>query len=180
MSKIGKMPITIPNGVTVTNENRVITITGPKGALNLNLSRAVDVSVAENTIVVSLKDSNKKALFGTTRSLLANMVKGVTEGWMKELELVGTGYRAEVRGDMLVLTVGFSHPVNFNAVEGIKFGVEKSVIKIEGIDKEKVGEVAAKVRAVRPPEPYKGKGIRYLNEVVRKKAGKAAKAGAGA
>lgn len=181
MSKVGKMPITLPTGVTCAIEAKNVTVTGPKGTLVLSLPRGAEVLVKDTVASVEIKNENTMAaLQGTIRALLANMVKGVTEGFVRELELIGTGYRAEVRGDTLVLTVGFSHPVEYKAPTGITFKVEKSMITVSGISKELVGEVAAKIRAVRPPEPYKGKGIRYKDEEVKKKAGKAAKAGTGA
>lgn len=182
MSKIGKMPIVIPSGVTVTISDNVVEVKGPKGTLNFNTQKGVDLKLEDGNLLVSVSDKmvNAKSMHGTVRSILSNMVLGVTEGWKKDLELVGTGYRAEVRGDTLVLTVGFSHPVNYKAFDGIKFEVVKNTITVSGADKEKVGEAAANIRAVRPPEPYKGKGIKYVDEVIRRKAGKAAKTGASA
>jgi large subunit ribosomal protein L6 len=177
MSKIGKLPIKIETGVEVKIENRMATVTGPKGSLKLNLPRGVNVETKEGFIIVSSKDESKegKSKFGTIRAHLNNMVKGVTAGWSKKLELVGTGYRAETTGKELTLTVGFSHPVKVTAKEGITFKVEKLIVTIDGANKEDVGQTAAEIRSIKPPEPYKGKGIKYVDEVIRRKAGKAAK-----
>lgn len=180
MSKIGQQIILIPDGVKVELENSVAKIVGPKGQLTVNLPKDLEVNVDNNTVTVALKKDNKitRSLWGTTRMLIANSVKGVTEGWKKQLELVGTGYRSEVLGNKLILTVGYSHPIEIIAPEGVTFKVEKSVINVDGIDKQVVGQVSADIRSSRPPEPYKGKGVRYTTEVVRRKAGKAAKAAA--
>jgi large subunit ribosomal protein L6 len=177
MSRIGRLPIGLPEGVTAEVKAGEVVITGPKGSLSRKIPVRVEVEIKDNILTVSSKSKTKQgaATFGTTRAHLANMVLGVSQGWKKELELVGTGYRAEVAGSSLVLTVGYSHPVTIEAPEGVAFKVEKSMITIEGVDKEAVGETAARVRAVRPPEPYKGKGIKYIDEVIRRKAGKAAK-----
>lgn len=176
MSRVGKLPVLMPEGVSADIGKGIVKITGPKGNLSREFPREVTVKEEEKNLLVERKNDSKKAraMQGTLRAHLANMVLGVTEGWSKELEMVGVGYRSQVSGDKLVLTVGFSHPVEVKAPEGIKFSVEKSIIKIEGIDKEGVGQIAAKIRAVRPPEPYKGKGIRYIDEVVRRKPGKQA------
>jgi large subunit ribosomal protein L6 len=178
MSKIGKLPIAIPQGVEVKHEGSEIVVTGPKGTLKENLYRGVTVEIADGLVKFNSKKETKfgKSIFGTTRSLVFNMITGVSEGWAKKLELVGTGYRAEVRGKTLVLTVGYSHPVEIEAPEGITFLVEKTIITVAGADKHMVGQVSANIRKVRPPEPYKGKGIKYIDEVIRRKAGKAAKA----
>ncbi|OGM19552.1 50S ribosomal protein L6 [Candidatus Woesebacteria bacterium RIFCSPLOWO2_01_FULL_37_19] len=178
MSKIGKLAIKIPEGVSIEIEGKTLKVTGPKGSLTRNIPKEFEVLNQGAEILIVAKGSGEKmnALHGTTRALTANMVKGVSEGWSKKLELVGTGYRAELSGDTLTLAIGFSHPVKFVAPYGIAFKVEKTDITIEGTDKELVGEVAAKIRAVRPPEPYKGKGIKYKDEFIRRKAGKAAKA----
>ena len=177
MSKIGRQPILIPEGVTVKISGREVEITGPKGSLVHTLPRRISVVADNENVVVSseIKSKQDRSLYGTTRALIANMVKGVKDGWVKELELVGTGYRAEVAGADLVLTVGYSHPVKIAAPEGIKFSVEKTLITVEGRDRRLVGQIAANIRMVRPPAPPKGKGIKYRNEVVRRKAGKAAK-----
>jgi large subunit ribosomal protein L6 len=180
MSKIGQQIILVPAGVTVTLGDNLATIKGPKGELNVNLSKDLEVKNENNEISIKLKKDNKvtRSLWGTTRMLIANSIKGVTEGWKKQLELVGTGYRSEVQGTKLVLTVGYSHPIIVEAPEGITFKVEKSVINVDGIDKQVVGQVSAVIRSSRPPEPYKGKGVKYVGEVIRRKAGKAAKAAA--
>ena len=182
MSRIGRQPIEIPQGVEVSIEGSEVKVTGPKGVLSLKLFDGIDVKKEENEIVVSArrKDKPTHMMHGTTRALLANMVKGCSDGWSKTLELVGTGYRAEVQGKDLVLTVGYSQPVRVTGPEGIAFAVEKTDVTISGIDRELVGRIAAKVRDVRPPEPYQGKGIKYKDEVIRRKAGKAAKTAEGA
>jgi large subunit ribosomal protein L6 len=178
MSKIGKQPIELPEGVTAELGRKKIRVSGPKGTLEKILPKELQVLVDDRRIILKKVSDSKLAimLYGTFRSLIFNMVKGVVEGWRKQLELVGTGYRADVVNGKLVMNVGFSHPVEINPPEGISFKVEKNIISVEGIDKEKVGQIAAKIRAVRPPEPYKGKGIKYVDEVIRRKAGKAAKA----
>lgn len=180
MSKIGQQIIIIPSGVTVTIENNMATVKGPKGELKTDLSKDLEVKIDGSNLTISIKKDNKitRSIWGTTRMLIANNIKGVTEGWKKQLELVGTGYRSEVQGTKLVLTVGYSHPVIVEAPEGITFKVEKSVINVDGIDKQVVGQVSADIRSSRPPEPYKGKGVKYVGEVIRRKAGKAAKAAA--
>lgn len=178
MSRVGKLPISIPEGVKIDLGNNVIKVTGPKGNLEWKFPRNIEVKVDKDNVEVGAKGHTKssKAMHGTARAIIFNMIYGVSSGWSKVLELVGTGYRASVAGSTLSLTVGFSHPVEIEAPDGITFKVEKSDITIEGIDKELVGQISAKIRAVRPPEPYKGKGIRYKDEVVLRKAGKAAKA----
>jgi large subunit ribosomal protein L6 len=178
MSRVGKLPISIPEGVKVDLNKDVIKVTGPKGNLEWKFPRNIDVKVEKDNVEVSAKGHTKssKAMHGTARAIIFNMISGVSTGWSKLLELVGTGYRASVSGNTLSLTVGFSHPVEIEAPEGITFKVEKSNITVEGIDKELVGQISATIRAVRPPEPYKGKGIKYKDEVVLRKAGKAAKA----
>jgi len=175
MSRIGRKPIAVPNGVTVTLDNRTITVKGPKGTLSRELHKDMKISVAENEIIVERPSDHKlhRSLHGTTRSVIANMVLGVTEGYAKTLELVGVGYRANKTGDKLVLNVGYSHPVEI-VPEGVEFEVPaQNRIIVRGIDKELVGAYAAKVRAVREPEPYKGKGIKYENERILRKEGKA-------
>jgi len=182
MSRIGKLPVLLPEAVKVTVSDVMVKVEGPKGSLERKLPRVIGVEIKDKEVLVKTKSKIKtaKALHGTWRALIANMVKGVSEGWAKKLELVGVGYRAEGSDRELTLTVGFSHPVKVEAPEGITFAIEKTFITIEGIDKELVGKVAAEIRAIRPPEPYKGKGIKYVDEVVRRKPGKAAKAQAGA
>ncbi|MCD8484435.1 50S ribosomal protein L6 [Candidatus Woesebacteria bacterium] len=177
MSKIGKKPVSIPSGVTVTVTDSGFTVTGPKGELHQDFVHNISIEVNESeAVVVATKQPNAKQTrmnLGLIRSLLNNMVEGVTNGFTKRLKLVGTGYRVAQRGQGLTLTVGFSHPVEVDAVEGITFGVEgNDTIIVSGIDKHMVGQVAANIRKVRPPEPYKGKGIRYEDEEVRRKQGK--------
>ena len=178
MSKIGKKLIKIPQGVEVEIKGSSVTVTGNKGSLTKIFPSIVIIEKLDDKVKIGVKGKSKRAssMHGTARAIISNMVKGVTDGWSKSLELVGTGYRAEVSGNTLILTVGFSHPVKIEAPEEIFFKVEKADISVEGLDKEVVGEVAAKIRSVRPPEPYKGKGIKYKDEVVRRKPGKAAKA----
>lgn len=178
MSKIGRLPITIPAAVTLTVSGHVVNVKGPKGELSYTLQPKIKVEVTGDQLVVTRGSEDKpvRALHGLTRALLANMVTGVTDGFSKTLELVGTGYRARLSGSKLVLSLGFSHEVEFEAPVGITIKVEgTNLITISGFDRQLVGEVAAKIRSFRKPEPYKGKGIRYQNEVVRRKAGKAAK-----
>lgn len=181
MSRIGNTPVELPAGVTLTIEGDAIIAKGPKGELRESMQDNVFVKVDGSNVVVSRKNDEKqtKARHGLVRSLIANMVKGVTEGYEKHLEMVGTGYRAVLSGNKLVLSVGFSHPVEVNQPEGIQFTVEgNNKILVTGTSKYLVGQVAANIRKVRPPEPYKGKGIRYQGEHVRRKAGKAVKAAA--
>ncbi|WP_276358259.1 50S ribosomal protein L6 [Cohnella caldifontis] len=178
MSRIGRKPIQVPNGVNVNLDNNVITVKGPKGTLTRELHKDMKVTVDGAVITVERPSENKlhRSLHGTTRSVVANMVSGVTEGYAKSLELVGVGYRASKSGEKLVLNVGYSHPVEFTPEKGIEFEVPaQNRIIVKGIDKEVVGETAAKVRAVRPPEPYKGKGIKYEGERILRKEGKAGK-----
>ncbi len=174
MSRIGKKPIEIPNGVEVKIDGEKITIKGPKGELFREIRPEIGLEIKDEKLFVSPKIETKqtKAFWGLTRALLANMIKGVTEDYEKKLEIQGVGYRAELKGTTIVLAIGFSHSVEIEAPEGIKFLVEKNIITISGIDKEAVGQIAAKIRKIRPPEPYKGKGIRYVGEIVRIKAGK--------
>lgn len=180
MSRIGKKPIPIPEGVTVTVGGNLITLKGPKGELKREIHPDVQVAAEEKEIKVSIKRKSRKsaALWGLFRTLLANLVEGVTKGFEKKLEFEGIGFRAALEGNTLVMQLGFSHPVRFEAPDGVKFSVEKNVITVSGMDKELVGNTAAKIRALRLPEPYKGKGIRYQGEVIRRKAGKKAVAAA--
>lgn len=179
MSRVGRLPVAIPNGVTVTvSPSNEVTVKGPKGELVRQMHSDIKITVEDNNIVVTRPSENKlhRALHGTTRSLLNNMVIGVTEGYQKTLELVGVGYRAEVKAKKLVLSLGFSHPVEINQVEGVTFETpETTKIIIKGIDKELVGAVAADIRRWRKPEPYQGKGIKYAGEVIRRKEGKTGK-----
>lgn len=176
MSRVGRMPIDIPAGVTATLDGQVITVKGPKGELTRTLHPDMKVTVQDNVITVERPndEKNNRALHGLTRALIANMVKGVTEGFKKELEIVGVGYRAQMKGKKLALTLGFSHPLELDAPEGITIECPSATqIVISDINNEHVGEFAAKIRGYRLPEPYKGKGIRYVGEHVRRKAGKA-------
>ena len=178
MSRIGKEPISVPSDVQVSIEGRSVEVTGPKGSLDLDLPGEINVRQEDDTVLVERPndDRKNKALHGLTRSLINNMVIGVSEGFKKELEIVGVGYRAAISGDGLELQLGFSHPVKVNAPDGITFDVpEPTQIIVSGINKEVVGQVAADIRSYRKPEPYKGKGIRYAGEYVARKAGKAAK-----
>lgn len=176
MSRIGKKPISLPKGVEVKIEDGMVTVKGPKGVLNQEIPQDMVVVQEEDQILVQRPSDLKKyrALHGLTRALIANMVDGVVNGFEKKLELVGVGYRAQMQGKKLVINVGFSHPVEIEAPEGIEFETPAATkITIKGIDKQLVGNTAAHIRAIRKPEPYKGKGIRYEGEVVRRKAGKA-------
>jgi large subunit ribosomal protein L6 len=175
MSRIGRKPIAVPNGVTIALNDRVITIKGPKGTLSRELHKDMKVNIQENEINVERPSDHKlhRSLHGTTRSVIANMVSGVTDGYTKALDLVGVGYRANKTGDKLVLNVGFSHPVEIVPAQGVEFEVPaNNRIIVKGIDKEVVGAYAAKIRSVREPEPYKGKGIKYENERILRKEGK--------
>lgn len=183
MSRIGKLPVTIPDGVTVTIDGTTVTAKGPKGELEQTVSPLLVVKQEEGMLRVETASTDKRAraLQGLTVRLLQNTVVGVSEGFTQKLEINGVGYKAAVAGSTLTMNVGFSHPVILEAPEGISLAVAKNVITINGIDKQKVGQFAAIVRGVKPPEPYKGKGIKYAGEHIRRKAGKAAKAaGAGA
>lgn len=178
MSRIGNKPIEIPSGVTVTIDNNTVTVKGPKGELTRTFHPDLTITQEENVITVTLPSDSKehRMIHGTTRSLLANMIEGVSKGFEKSLELIGVGYRAQKQGKKLVLSVGYSHPVEFEQDDDIEFDVPSNTkIVVKGIDKEKVGKMAANIRAVRPPEPYKGKGIRYEGEHVRRKEGKTGK-----
>ncbi len=177
MSRIGKEPVPIPSGVTATLDGRDLAITGPRGTLTQRIHPAITVEVGDDSIVVRRPDDEgeNRALHGLFRSLIANMVTGVTEGYRRELEIIGVGYRAAARGRGLTIQVGYSHPVEVDAPEGITLEVSTPTrIAVSGFDKQLVGQVAANIRAIRKPEPYKGKGIRYAGEQVRRKAGKAA------
>lgn len=179
MSKIGKLPIAIPEGVSVSVEDGTVVISSAKGTLSQSVGKEITVRVEDRRIVVGRGSDSKKvrALHGTVRALLGNMVKGVTEGFQKTLILSGVGFRAEVEGNVLSLSVGFSHKVKVAAPEHITFSVFEDRITVSGIDKQLVGEVAERIRKVKPPEPYKGKGIRYATEVIRRKVGKKAVTG---
>lgn len=176
MSRIGKLPVTIPAGVTVTVENSAVKVKGPKGELSHKLPGGITVDRADNVLNVTRAsdETNHKSLHGLTRSLIANMVEGVTTGYQKQLEITGVGFKAEVRPVGLLLTLGFSHTIEYKAPAGIKLTAPvPTQVVIAGSDKALVGQVAAEIRGLRPPEPYKGKGIKYAGEVIRRKAGKA-------
>ncbi len=178
MSHIGRLPIKIPSGVTVTFKDNTVTVVGPKGTLVQKIKPEINVTVENDRIVLNKKSELGKAnaLFGLYRSLINNMVQGVTTGFNKGLELTGVGYRAQVIEKNLVLNVGFSHPVNLSIPEDLTITVAENKINVQGSDKQHVGEMAAVIRRVRPPEPYKGKGIHYIGEKIRRKAGKSVKA----
>jgi large subunit ribosomal protein L6 len=178
MSRIGKIPVPVPAGVDVAIDGQVVTVKGPKGTLSHTVASPITVAKGDDGVEVKRPDDERlsKSLHGLTRTLIANMVTGVTEGYTKTLEIVGTGYRVAKKGSDLEFQLGLSHPVVVSAPEGITFESENpNKVTIVGIDKQQVGEVAANIRKVRPPEPYKGKGIRYEGEQVRRKAGKAGK-----
>ncbi|WP_164218771.1 50S ribosomal protein L6 [Virgibacillus sp. YIM 98842] len=178
MSRIGLKVIEIPEGVEVKQDNNTVTVKGPKGELSRTLSSEMKVNIEGNVITVERPSDNKehRSLHGTTRSLISNMVEGVSKGFEKSLEIIGVGYRAQKQGNKVVINAGYSHPVEIDAIDGIEIDVPKNTqLTIKGIDKELVGAVASKIRAIRPPEPYKGKGIRYAGEYVRQKEGKTAK-----
>lgn len=177
MSKIGKQPVEIPQGVTVSLVENEVKVAGPKGELIFRFRPEVKVDIKDSTLKVGRKSDTKlaKSLHGLTRSLIANMVKGVSYGHQKVLELVGVGYRASMQGENLVLNVGYSHPVVIEKVTGIEFQTKENKIVVSGADKSLVGEIAATIRRVRPPEPYKGKGLKYQDEYTKRKAGKALK-----
>ncbi len=183
MSKLAKKPITIKEGITVNISGQDVTVMGPKGNLSFHMPLGIKAEVENTQINVSQvkkNDKGSRALFGLTRSILFNLVKGVSEGFESKLELTGVGFRAQASEDTLTLSLGFTHPVVVKGDPGIAFAVSENIITISGIDKMLVGNTAAKVRAIRPPEPYKGKGIKYVGEHIRRKVGKAAKAVAGA
>nr|YP_007878215.1 50S ribosomal protein L6 [Calliarthron tuberculosum]AGA63826.1 50S ribosomal protein L6 [Calliarthron tuberculosum] len=179
MSRIGKSPITIESNINVIIENKQIIIKGPKGELRHTLSPQINIEQNSTELIVSLNtyDKTSKQLYGLSRTILNNMVIGVSKGFYKTLEIQGVGYRAQIdKHNKLILNVGYSHPVEINTPNGITIEVENNtIIKIHGINKETVGQLAARIRSIKPPEPYKGKGIRYTNEIIRKKVGKAGK-----
>ncbi len=177
MSRLGKLPIELSDGVQANLDKNILKVKGPKGELQQEIMPIIEVKIEDNQIIVSPKDleaKNVNAFWGLTWSLVRNMVIGVSEGFEKKLEVNGVGYRAALAGKKLNLNLGFSHPVEFNLPEGINAAVEGNIITISGISKELVGETAAQIRKLRKPEPYKGKGIKYVDEVIRRKAGKAA------
>jgi large subunit ribosomal protein L6 len=179
MSRIGKKSIVIPSGVTADIQGNSVTVKGPKGELSLSVHKKVKLAKDNDVINLSVaktEDKHEKALWGLSRSLLNNMVLGVTEGFNRVLEINGVGYKASITGKKLVLHLGYSHPIEMDVPEGLEVKVEKNVITITGADKQAVGQFAAVVRQLRPPEPYKGKGVKYMEEVIRRKAGKVVKA----
>jgi len=177
MSRIGKKPVTILNGVKINHTDNKLEVSGPKGVLSMDMDSAISVAIENNEVTFTRKDNvgKNRALHGLYRALMQNMVTGVTEGFSRKLDLVGIGYRAELRGETLVMMLGYSHPIVFNAPPGIKLELPTPTsVVVSGVDKQMVGQVAAKIRSFREPEPYKGKGIKYDNEVIRRKAGKTA------
>jgi len=178
MSKVGNKKIIIPERVSLENADGIIKVKGEKGELSLELTPNIEVKINSNLVAVGRKKDDKqtKSLHGLTQRLIGNMIIGVSEGFQKKLDFKGVGFKAEVSGNKLVLNVGFSHPVEVIAPEGIAIEVQKNIITVSGIDKQKVGQIAADIRAVKPVEPYKGKGIKYIDEIPRRKPGKAAKA----
>ncbi len=177
MSRIGKKPITVPKEVEVTFEGRVLSAKGPKGQLSRSIHPKIDLTIDDSQIVVSITDNSKdsKALFGLFRSLIDNMIIGVSEGFTKTLEIIGVGYRVELSGNQLVCNLGYSNPITYEIPSGIEVKLDKkNTVILSGIDKELLGITVAKIRAFRPPEPYKGKGVKYFDEKVRRKAGKTA------
>jgi len=176
MSRIGKKPIQIPDGVEIKIEGNLIMVKGPKGELKVQISPEIKAEIKDKKIELKPAISRKgtSALWGTFRSIISNMTEGVSRGFEKTLELEGVGYRASLEGKDLVLSLGYSHPIKIKAIQDIEFRVEKNTIKISGIDKQLVGQVAAEIRSKRTPEPYKGKGIRYKGEIIKRKAGKKA------
>jgi large subunit ribosomal protein L6 len=178
MSRVGKKPISIPEKAKISYKDRVFTAQGEKGSLSREIHPAVDLKIEDNAINVTIENQDRKtrALQGLTRSLVANMVTGVNNGFERVLEINGIGYRAEVNGKQIVLNLGYSHPINFDIPEGISAIVEKNtILKLSGIDNEKLGHAAAAIRRLRPPEPYKGKGVKYAEEHIQRKAGKTGK-----
>ncbi len=179
MSRIGRMPVTIPDGVQVDIKGSFVKVKGQKGEMQRQFSHLMEIALEDGQVTVKRRSDHptERALHGTTRALIANMVQGVSGGFEKVLEIQGVGYRAEMKGSTLVLNVGYSHPVEIEPVDGISFDADPKTrqVKVMGMDKEIVGKVASEIRKIRPPEPYHGKGIRYLGEQVRRKAGKAGK-----
>ncbi len=174
MSRIGRLPITLPSGVSVEISGQSIKVTGPRGELSYEYSDKIAVTQNENTLLVTrtVEDPTSAELYGLVRTLINNMVVGVSEGFKKELEINGIGYRAAVSGSKLTLNLGYSHPIEFIAPAGITIAVEKNIVTVSGVDKQLVGQTSAEIRAFRKPEPYKGKGVKYVTETIRRKAGK--------
>lgn len=176
MSRIGKKNILIPTGVEIKVDNGFVKVKGPKGEVSRPLRPEMDVEISNGILSVAPRTSSREtsSLWGLTRALLANDIRGVSEGYAKKMEIEGIGYKSVVEGNSLVLNVGFTHPIKVEAPEGVKFSVEKNVITISGVDKEKITQIASRIKKVRPPEPYKGKGIHYQGEIIRRKLGKRA------
>jgi len=179
MSRIGRQPIDIPAGVEVMIDEKIVTTKGPKGELKVKILKGLSVDKTDNKITVTqaVEDANTLKQFGLLRTLIANTIIGVSEGFTKELEINGVGYRATMKGSVLEMSLGFSHPIEYSAPEGVVVSVNQNIITVTGFDKQQVGEAAANIRSFKKPEPYKGKGIRYVGEHVRRKAGKAAAKG---
>ena len=178
MSRIGRLPIAVPAGVTVDIDGRAVKVKGPKGELSLNVAAPIEVALEDGQVLVTRPDDERasRSLHGLTRTLISNQIIGVTDGYSKGLEIVGTGYRVQAKGSSLEFALGYSHSITFDPPAGISFEVEGNTkVTVRGIDKQAVGEVAANIRKLRKPEPYKGKGVRYAGEVVRRKAGKSGK-----
>jgi len=178
VSRIGKVPLEVPEKVTVSIEGNTITLKSDKGEFSQVISPELSIAQEGNQLVITSKndESSTQSVFGLTRTLLSNYIKGLTEGFSKQLEIIGTGYNVELKGNDLAFRLGYSHPISFPQPDGIKFDVKDNVITVSGIDKQQVGEIAANIRKLRPPEPYKGKGVKYVDEHIRRKAGKAGKA----
>ncbi|MBU1131602.1 50S ribosomal protein L6 [Patescibacteria group bacterium] len=182
MSRIGKKPIAIPPKVEVKLNGHQVMVKGPRGSLELILNSKVKTEITDKEVIISVnnsEDKEEKSLWGLSRSLVNNMIEGVVNSFSKQLEINGIGYKASVQGHKLILNVGYSHPVEYEIPQGIEIKVEKNVITITGIDKQQVGQVAAEIRSIRKPEPYKGKGIKYIDEIIRRKVGKAVKGSEG-
>jgi large subunit ribosomal protein L6 len=177
MSRIGRLPITVPSGVEIKIDGSNVAVKGPKGELSHVVASPIEVSLEEGTVTVTRPNDEResRSLHGLTRTLISNMIVGVTDGYEKQLEVIGTGYRVLAKGSDLEFALGYSHPVPVKAPEGISFKVEGNKVTVAGIDKQRVGETAANIRKLRKPDPYKGKGVRYAGEVIRRKAGKAGK-----
>jgi len=177
MSRVGKKPIEISDKIKISFTDRVLTVSGEKGSLSRTIHPAVNLNIDENSLSVSIDTMDKKtrSLWGMTRALIANMVTGVSQGFERSLEINGIGYRAELKGKNIEFNLGYSHPIDFPLPEGIAANVEKNVIKLSGIDKDLLGYTASTIRSLRPPEPYKGKGVKYAEEYIQRKAGKTAK-----
>jgi len=174
MSRVGRKPVEIPEKVKIEYKDKVVTVKGEKGTLTSTVNASVDLDIKDKLIVVTMEKETRSnmALQGMTRSIVANMITGVTKGYERSLEINGIGYRAEVKGNTIVFNLGYSHPINFELPKGISASVEKAIVKISGIDNQLLGQTAATIRKLRPPEPYKGKGIKYVEERIKRKAGK--------